>query len=81
MYTLYLRNLKHLLSNSFEGVVSLHFENDTLYVDIHFTVGEQYHLIVQSFSEKLDAGITSEVMANSIIRIFKKDILKLYLKN
>lgn len=81
MYNSYLRNLKQLLSHEFKGSVSLSLENNILFISVEFPEGEKYYLTVYRFSEKVDAGITSQVMANSVVRIFKKDILRQFLKH
>lgn len=70
--------LKKQLSRRVKGVVSVHIVNNVLIVDINSLNGCSYHYTINNIAVQLSVGLSSKIVADVIIKQYKKCILKYY---
>ena len=70
--------LKKQLSRRVKGIVSVHIVNNILIVDINSLNGCSYHYTINNIAVQLSVGLSSKIVADVIVKQYKKDILKHY---
>lgn len=70
--------LKKQLSRRVKGVVSVHIVNNVLIVDINTLDGCSYHYTINNIAVQLSVGLSSKIVADVIVKQYKKYILKHY---
>ena len=70
--------LKKQLSRRVKGIVSVHIVNNVLIVDINSLDGCSYHYTINNIAVQLSVGLSSKIVADVIIKDYKKHILKHY---
>lgn len=70
--------LKKQLSRRIKGVMSVHIFNDTLIVDINSLDGCSFHYTINNLAVQLSVGLSSRIVADVIVKQYKKHILKYY---
>lgn len=70
--------LKKQLSRRVKGIVSIHIVNNTLIVDINSLDGCSYHYTINNIAVQLSVGLSSKIVADVIVKQYKKYILKHY---
>lgn len=70
--------LKKQLSRRVKGVVSVHIVNNVLIVDINSLNGCSYHYTINNIAVQLSVGLSSKIVADVIVKQYKKYILKYY---
>ena len=70
--------LKKQLSRRVKGIVSVHIVNNILIVDINSLDGCSYHYNINNIAVQLSVGLSSKIVADVIVKQYKKYILKHY---
>ena len=70
--------LKKQLSRRVKGIVSVHIVNNVLIVDINSLDGCSYHYTINNIAVQLSVGLSSKIVADVIVKDYKKHILKYY---
>lgn len=70
--------LKKQLSRRVKGIVSVHIVNNVLIVDINSLDGCSYHYTINNIAVQLSVGLSSKIVADVIVKDYKKHILKHY---
>ena len=70
--------LKKQLSRRVKGIVSVHIVNNVLIVDINSLDGCSYHYTINNIAVQLSVGLSSKIVADVIVKDYKKNILKHY---
>lgn len=70
--------LKKQLSRRVKGVVSVHIVNNILIVDINSLDGCSCHYTINNIAVQLSVGLSSKIVADVIVKQYKKYILKHY---
>ena len=70
--------LKKQLSRRVKGIVSVHIVNNILIVDINTLDGCSYHYTINNIAVQLSVGLSSKIVADVIVKEYKKYILKHY---
>lgn len=70
--------LKKQLSRRVKGIVSVHIVNNILIVDINTLDGWSYHYTINNIAVQLSVGLSSKIVADVIVKEYKKYILKHY---
>lgn len=70
--------LKKQLSRRVKGIVSVHIVNNVLIVDINSLDGCSYHYTINNIAVQLSVGLSSKIVADVIVKEYKKHILKHY---
>lgn len=70
--------LKKQLSRRVKGIVSVHIVNSVLIVDINSLDGCSYHYTINNIAVQLSVGLSSKIVADVIVKDYKKHILKHY---
>lgn len=70
--------LKKQLSKRVKGIVSVHIANNILIVDINSLDGCSFHYTINNIAAQLSIGLSSKIVADVIVKQYKKYILKHY---
>lgn len=70
--------LKKQLSRRVKGIVTVHIVNNVLIVDINSLDGCSYHYTINNIAVQLSVGLSSKIVADVIVKEYKKYILKHY---
>ena len=70
--------LKKQLSRRVKGIVSVCVVNNVLIVDINSSDGCSYHYTINNIAVQLSVGLSSKIVADVIVKQYKKYILKQY---
>lgn len=70
--------LKKQLSRRVKGIVSVHIVNNILIVDINSLNGCAFHYTINNIAVQLSVGLSSKIVADVIVKQYKKNILKYY---
>lgn len=78
MEKIFKKALKKQLSRRVKGIVSVHIVNNILIVDINSLDGCSYHYTINNIAVQLSVGLSSKIVADVIVKQYKKYILKHY---
>ena len=70
--------LKKQLSRRVKGIVAVHIVNNVLIVDINTLDGCSFHYTINNISVQLSVGLSSKIVADVVVKDYKKHILKHY---
>lgn len=70
--------LKKQLSIRIKGVISVRIFYDTLIVNINSLDGCSFHYTINNLAAQLSVGLSSRIVADVIVKQYKKHILKCY---
>lgn len=75
MERIFANSLKKQLSQRIKGVLSVHIVDDTLIVDIEPFGCCSWHYTINNLSEQISTGLSSIIVAEVIVKQYKKYIL------
>lgn len=78
MERIFKKAVKKQLSKRVKGVVSVHIVNNVLIVDINSLDGCSFHYTINNIAAQLSVGLSSKIVADVIVKQYKKHILKYY---
>lgn len=70
--------LKKQLSKRVKGIVSVHIVNNILIIDINSLDGCSFRYNINNIAVQLSVGLSSKIVADVIVKEYKKYILKHY---
>lgn len=70
--------LKKQLSRRVKGIVYVHIVNNILIIDINSLDGCSFHYTISNIAVQLSVGLSSKIVADVIVKEYKKYILKHY---
>ena len=70
--------LKRQLQKQIKGYISVHVIDDTLIIDIDPLDLNPWHYTISNIAVQLSIGLTSKIVADVIVKQYKKYILKQY---
>ena len=75
MERIFTNALKKQLENRIKGGVSVHVKDDILIVDIHAVGCCTWRYIINNLAAQLSIGLSSRIVADVIVKQYKKYIL------
>lgn len=72
------KSLKKQLRNCIKGGISVHVDNDILIIDIFDNEYKAWRYTISNLSYELSIGATSKIVADAIVKEYRKDIMKHY---
>ena len=70
--------LKKFLTQHIKGEISVHIIDDILIVDINPLGYIPWHYSIKNIAVQLSTGLSSRIVANVIVKQYKKYILSIY---
>lgn len=78
MERIFIVKLKKQLQARIKGDISVHIIDDTLIIDIQPLGLYQWHDIIKNIAVQISAGLSSRIVADVIVKQYKKYILSQY---